>query len=152
MARHVHLLGEGGRSACCGKTLATLGFGAIMTPTSDYVTCEAYQHPAELMQEELELVEQLKQRPEDQPLPIKREGVPDVQTAVIADIVERRELGIKRYGTPLQTNNGRDALLDLYQELLDGACYAKQLLLERTTLLNRIAELEAELAMMRRES
>lgn len=55
---------------------------------------------------------------------------PDVQSAVIADIEARRELGIRRYGTALQPFNKRIALLDLYEELLDAACYTKQALIE----------------------
>ena len=37
----------------------------------------------------------------------------------------RRELGISRYGTPLQRDNGRDNLLDLQEELLDAMAYAQ---------------------------
>lgn len=44
-----------------------------------------------------------------------------------ADLVpamrERRELGIARYGTPLQTHNGRNHRIDAMQELLDAAVY-----------------------------
>lgn len=39
---------------------------------------------------------------------------------------QRRELGIERYGTPLQYGNGRDAVLDLREELLDAYAYATQ--------------------------
>ena len=44
---------------------------------------------------------------------------------------ERRQVGIERYGTPLQPNNGRDALVDAYQEALDLACYLRQSIAER---------------------
>lgn len=54
-----------------------------------------------------------------------------VQDAVIADIEARKQVGIRRYGTALQPGNGRDALLDLYEELLDACCYLKQALMER---------------------
>lgn len=54
----------------------------------------------------------------------------DIQSLVIADMERRRELGIQRYGTALQCFNGRDALLDLYEELLNACMYAKQLLVE----------------------
>ena len=40
--------------------------------------------------------------------------------------VERRALGIARYGVPLQRGNGRDAVQDLREELLDGMAYATQ--------------------------
>lgn len=66
---------------------------------------------------------------DSQPLPIVNDA-PDVQLAVIADIRARREIGIKRYGTALQPHNGRNALLDLYEELLDAAMYVKQRLIE----------------------
>jgi hypothetical protein len=52
---------------------------------------------------------------------------------VIADIEERRRLGISRYGTALQPHNGRDALRDLYEELLDSATYVRQVIEERAT-------------------
>ena len=71
-----------------------------------------------------------KQRPGDQPLPVIND-LPYVQDAVVADIEERKKIGIERYGTPLQAFNGRDALLDAYQEALDLAMYLKQMLIER---------------------
>ena len=55
---------------------------------------------------------------------------PDIQSLVIADIEARRLVGISRYGTALQPFNGRNALLDLYEELLDACCYVKQRLVE----------------------
>lgn len=61
------------------------------------------------------------------------EGGKDVVDLVIGDIEKRRELGIERYGTSLETNNGRDALVDLYQELLDGAMYCRQKIEEDRT-------------------
>jgi hypothetical protein len=50
---------------------------------------------------------------------------------VIADIVARRQVGIQRYGTALQSHNGRDALQDAYEEALDLACYLRQAIAER---------------------
>jgi hypothetical protein len=38
--------------------------------------------------------------------------------------IARRQLGIERYGTPLQRNNGRDNRRDLVEELLDAMAYA----------------------------
>lgn len=66
-----------------------------------------------------------------EPMPVADPSRGDVQSLVIADIEERRRVGIQRYGTPLQTFNGRDALIDLYQELLDAAMYTRQLIEER---------------------
>lgn len=76
------------------------------------------------------MTDQLKLRDGDQPLPIIN-GSTDIQTMVVADIADRRQVGISRYGTALQPHNGRDALRDLYEELLDGVMYVKQVMVER---------------------
>lgn len=67
----------------------------------------------------------------DQPPPIHRPGALSVQAAVRRDLIAREEVGIARYGIPLQPHNGRDALRDAYAEALDLACYLKQAILER---------------------
>lgn len=61
--------------------------------------------------------------------PVK--GNTPVAKYVLADIKARVRLGKKRYGTVLQTNNGRSALWDLYQELLDAVMYCRQVILEQ---------------------
>lgn len=61
----------------------------------------------------------------------KPNGKPAVADLVIADVRARQELGQKRYGTDLQPNNGRDALVDAYQEAIDLAMYLRQLIEER---------------------
>lgn len=66
----------------------------------------------------------------DQPLPIKNEHT-DIQSLVLADINHRRELGIQRYGTALQPENGRDMLRDAYEEALDLAIYLRGVIAER---------------------
>jgi hypothetical protein len=66
---------------------------------------------------------------DSQPLPVVNDES-DVQSAVIADIEARRELGIRRYGTALQPHNGRNALLDAYEEAIDLCMYLKQRLIE----------------------
>jgi hypothetical protein len=50
---------------------------------------------------------------------------------VIADMRARDNVGRERYGTPLQMNNGRDALVDAYQEALDLCVYLRQAIEER---------------------
>jgi len=55
----------------------------------------------------------------------------DVQRMVIADIEARRLKGIRKYGVPLGVNNGRDHLVDLFEELLDAVCYLKAELIKR---------------------
>lgn len=68
-----------------------------------------------------------------QPMPITHADKPDIQSMVIADVEARRQLGIQRYGTPLQADNGRNALVDAYEEVLDLACYLKQRIVEEET-------------------
>jgi hypothetical protein len=67
---------------------------------------------------------------DSQPMPLANDST-DIQTLVIQDIEKRRELGISRYGVALQANNGRDALLDAYEEAMDLTIYLKQALTER---------------------
>jgi hypothetical protein len=88
------------------------------------------------------MTENLRQRPGDQPLPT--EGQLNVQDALIRHIEQRRKLGIERYGRPLQTFNGRDALRDLLDELLDGATYAMQVRMEIAARDDRVSRALAE--------
>lgn len=67
----------------------------------------------------------------DQPKPTTVQDGPFVKDLVIRDIEELCERRRVKYGTHLQAGNGRDALLDLYEELVDAVLYLKQLLLER---------------------
>lgn len=60
-------------------------------------------------------------------------GVP-VWDLVIMDMIARDQAGQAKYGTPLRTNNGRDALIDAYQEALDLAVYLRQAIEERRTI------------------
>jgi hypothetical protein len=50
---------------------------------------------------------------------------------VAARVAERQQEGIRRYGTPLQAHNGRDALRDLDDEIVDAIQYARQAMAER---------------------
>lgn len=56
---------------------------------------------------------------------------PDVRDGMAADIQARKQVGLERYGTLLQAFNGRDALLDAYQEALDLCVYLRQVLEEQ---------------------
>jgi hypothetical protein len=53
-----------------------------------------------------------------------------IRDQVATDLLARKAFGLDKYGTALQTGNGRDFLLDLYQELQDAAVYARGFLLE----------------------
>lgn len=55
----------------------------------------------------------------------------DCWLEVLTDMNNRRELGISRYGTPLQPHNGRNSLQDAYEEALDLVVYLKQVILEQ---------------------
>ena len=56
---------------------------------------------------------------------------PSMHTLLAADIEKRAAMGERKYGERLKANNGRDALLDMYEELLDAAMYCRQMLYER---------------------
>lgn len=70
-------------------------------------------------------------RIEDQPAPKVQPYRSAIQDMIIADMIERKRIGIERYGVPLQAHNGRDALVDAYQEALDLCCYLRQAIEER---------------------
>ncbi len=103
---------------------------------------------------------ELRHRPGDQPLPVPNDRA-DIQSQVIADIAARRGVPPARVAawgadvlralkaqtgrkpsfcslssatmspSALQPHNGRDALRDLYEEMVDAVCYLKQLMVER---------------------
>ena len=56
----------------------------------------------------------------------------DVGDLVKADIEKRIAKGVETYGERLQTHNGRDALIDAYEEALDLCMYLRQVIEERT--------------------
>lgn len=62
-----------------------------------------------------------------------------------ADAVSRDQIGAAKYGIRHQHDNGRDHLVDAYQELLDGALYLRAEIEQRKKLL---AELELLRAMV----
>lgn len=63
--------------------------------------------------------------------PEPRPGDKVVVHYVLHDIQMRAEAGLKKYGTYLETKNGRDALWDAYQEAIDLVMYLRQAILER---------------------
>lgn len=67
-------------------------------------------------------------QPQPPPQPNSKPAVWDL---VIADMRQRDEHGTAHYGTRLQPHNGRDALVDAYQEVLDAAAYLRQVIFER---------------------
>lgn len=57
----------------------------------------------------------------------------EVLPLVLYDLYQRVEKGKKEYGEPLKTFNGRNALRDAYEEVLDLAMYLRQQLEEQET-------------------
>lgn len=58
-------------------------------------------------------------------------AVGDCWLLVLKDMEERRLHGIAKYGAPVQPFNGRDPLIDAYQEALDLCVYLRQAIEER---------------------
>jgi hypothetical protein len=74
-------------------------------------------------------VSQTRDPERDQQLPTP--GRQPVQAALIRALAERRDYGTRKYGRPLETHNGRDALTDAWEEALDLLTYLTQMRLER---------------------
>jgi predicted HAD superfamily Cof-like phosphohydrolase len=81
--------------------------------------------------EEIE-AELARERVADQPPPVPNDR-PAVWDLVLADMKERDQVGRARYSTPLQAFNGRDPLVDAYQEALDLVVYLRQAIEEQTS-------------------
>ena len=58
----------------------------------------------------------------------------DIVDLVIDDLKARSEIGLQKYGQKLKSFNGRSALIDAYQEVLDLAQYIKQHIVENESL------------------
>jgi hypothetical protein len=67
---------------------------------------------------------------EPQPAPTEGSGTP-IADLVIGDLVIRKNMGIKKYGVPLRARNGRNTLIDAYQEALDLCLYLRQAIMEQ---------------------
>ena len=61
---------------------------------------------------------------EKQPDPKSTSGVA-VWELVIQDMMERDKFGEAKYGVRIQADNGRDHLIDAYQEALDLCVYLR---------------------------
>jgi hypothetical protein len=81
----------------------------------------------------------MNERVTEQPAPIPN-GREAVWNLVMRDMGDRDGEGRRKYGTPLKPFNGRDALVDCYQEALDLVVYLRQFQAERAEML---AELES---------
>ena len=57
----------------------------------------------------------------------------EIWPLVIKDMEERNRFGAEKYGTTLRAFNGRDPIVDAYQEALDLCVYLRQAIEERKT-------------------
>lgn len=71
---------------------------------------------------------------------------------------DRVSLGVRKYGTRLQSHNGRDVVMDVRQELLDGIMYSHQAVMQgvriahiRDMLIRMVRELDSTKAAHKRE-
>mgnify|MGYP006921322443 CR=1 FL=1 len=69
-----------------------------------------------------------------QPMPTPNDS-PPIWGIVVQDIAQRAAEGRVTYSTDLQPFNGRNALQDRYEELLDASLYCKQEIIEKEKLL-----------------
>lgn len=67
-----------------------------------------------------------------EPDPVYHKYEPFVWDLVLQDMAERDKIGSERYGTRLQPNNGRNPLIDAYQEALDLVVYLRQAIYEQS--------------------
>ncbi len=58
--------------------------------------------------------------------PPPTQGNTDVWALVFQDLLDRVKCGREKHGTYLQVENGRDALIDAYQEIMDALFYLRQ--------------------------
>ena len=65
-----------------------------------------------------------------QPDPIDN-GERSAHDMVIEDLIERKAHGLREYGVTLQASNGRDHLVDAYQEALDLVAYLRAAIAKR---------------------
>jgi hypothetical protein len=74
------------------------------------------------------------QQPTGDGIDIATEAANDLRSRGLAQIAEdieaRIRMGEKKYGTRLRSHNGRNAMVDAYQELLDFLNYSMQGIIE----------------------
>jgi len=87
-----------------------------------------------------------------QPLPVAGsvDVTPVARALFLTMLLDREVKGVETYGRSLQTMNGRDAIRDLMEELIDGWQYAVQIQIEHDALIAERDALRAELARWQR--
>jgi len=97
------------------------GCGAVQYPTvqdfsNGMQVCENH---------DCDTVVRFKIKIQDQPPPIPRTTAP-IWELVIKDMQDRHLAGVERYGTALRAFDGRNTLVDAYQEALDLTVYLRK--------------------------
>ena len=64
-------------------------------------------------------------------------AIDEIIAQVRKDAISRREHGREKYGVPLMSFNGRDCLMDAYEEVHDLAVYLMQLRMEEEDLVQQ---------------
>lgn len=65
----------------------------------------------------------------------------EITPLVCEDLMRRSKMGEAKYGTVLRADNGRNPLVDAYQETLDHACYLRQAMEEESEAQRIVREL-----------
>lgn len=68
---------------------------------------------------------------DNQPVPLQEPVGVDIGELVISDLRERIEYGRGKYGVSLHSHDGRDTLVDAFQEALDLVLYLRKAIVER---------------------
>lgn len=83
------------------------------------------------------------------PTPGTRNVTPIARRMFVGILDAQEKKGIEKYGTTLQANNGRDALLDAMQEAVDLFQYLVQAKIDRDELRIENEQLRAEVARLK---
>lgn len=74
----------------------------------------------------------------------------EVLPEVLRDLKYRvQTVGMKTYGKPLTTDDGRNTLLDMYEEQLDGVVYTRKMVMEFGDLVDAIMAKDATVVSIR---
>lgn len=84
-----------------------------------------------------------------QPPPQPNDG-PSMHDLVCQDIQDRKVFGLVKYGTILQAFNGRDGLVDAFQEGIDLLVYLRKVIEERRVLFEFVEQAAILMAGLRR--
>ena len=112
----------------------------------------AYRPDQTMLGVVLDWVDTHRPRPEstpNTPEPPPTPGDAEVWPLVLEDIAERDRMGRAKYGQPLSTHDGRDSLVDAYQEALDLVVYLRKAIAERDDWKARAMAAESDAAKWR---